>query len=82
MSSESAKSCGKTPVPWAPKIVPVSPATPAPNMNAISFKRFTGMPIASAASGSSRSARQARPVRDSLTKWSAARTTTKKPSAT
>ena len=58
------------------KMHPARPAMPAPNANAISFKRLTGMLIASAASGSSRRARQARPVRDSLTKWSATRTRT------
>ena len=53
------------------KSVPVSAATAAPKLNAISLSRLTGMPIASAASGSSRSERQARPVREWLTKCSA-----------
>ena len=51
--------------------VPVSAATAAPKLNAISLSTFTGIPIASAASESSRSDRQARPVREWLMKWSA-----------
>ena len=47
---------------------PVSPATPAPNANATSFNRLTGIPISSAASESSRSERHARPVREMLTR--------------
>ncbi len=43
----------------------------APNANAISLSRLTGMPISSAASGSSRSDRHARPVRESLRRRSA-----------
>ena len=60
--------------------MPVRPAVAAPNMNASSLSRFTGMLISSAASGSSRSARQARPVRERLTKLSATTTTAKTPS--
>ena len=44
--------------------------TAAPQTNASSFSRLTGMLITSAARGSSRSARQARPVRESLTNMS------------
>jgi hypothetical protein len=71
-----AKLPGLTAVRTAAKMQPVTPAIAAPNANAISLRRLTGMLIASAASGSSRSARHARPVRDSLTKWSPARTST------
>ena len=64
------------------KSVPVSAATPAPKLNAVSLSRLTGMPIASAASGSSRSDRHARPVRDWFTKCSAAYATANTMTAT
>ena len=44
---------------------------PAPQANAMSFRRLTGMPISSAASGSSRSDFHARPVRDWSTRYTA-----------
>ena len=72
ISSGNSKFCGKT-LPFSAVVnVPVSAATEAPNANAISFSRLTGIPITSAASGSSRSERHARPVRESLRRWSAA----------
>jgi hypothetical protein len=64
------------------KTVPVSAATAAPKLNAISLRRLIGIPIASAARESSRRERQARPVRDWLTKCSATYTIAKKASAT
>ena len=61
-----SKSVGNTLTCWAAKMVPASAATIAPNANAISFTRLTGIVIDAAASGSSRTARQARPVREVL----------------
>ena len=78
--SGRSKFCGKTPSWTEAKIVPVRPAVAAPNMNASSFSRFTGMLIISAASESSRSARHARPVREWLMNCSATTTTAKTPS--
>ena len=59
-----SKSVGNTLICWAAKMVPARAATAAPNANAISLTRFTGIVIDAAASGSSRTARQARPVRE------------------
>ena len=64
ISVGTSKSAEKTAVLSAAKSVPVRPAIAAPNANAISFSRLTGIPISSAASGSSRSDFHARPVRD------------------
>ena len=69
--SGNSKFCGNTLPFSAVANVPVSAATAAPNANAISLSRATGMPITSAASGSSRSERHARPVRESFRRWSA-----------
>ena len=66
----------------AAKTVPASPAMPAPQANAISFSRFTGIPISSAARGSSRSDFHARPVRDRSTRYIASSSSRKMMSAT
>ncbi len=71
-----SKSVGNTLICCAAKIVPASAATMAPNANAISFTRFTGIVIDAAASGSSRTARQARPVREVSSSRSTAIVTT------
>jgi hypothetical protein len=66
IKSVTSKFVGNTAVCHAAKMQPLRPATAAPIAKASSFRRRTGMPIASAASASSRSARHALPTREPL----------------
>ena len=68
ISVGTSKSAANTAVFSPANSAPAMPAIAAPNENAISFNRFTGMPMSSAASESSRSDFQARPVRDASTR--------------